>query len=439
MSTLSDKMILYGCNTAIILWGFWSIRPERAISAARTVLAYGTLILLRLPLYFFVDLFQPAWLQSMVRFLPCVVFLRMAKGLDWRRCLYFSCLVWVGFTICSAVLRIPWLDGMTLGQLYYTVSGTARTAAVILRHGADFLVITWMTRYIPLNKIRSVGPERIGMLAFVIICELYIIQTLTAMEGAEWAADMPELTVYLVLLQVFVAAGVALFERYLIGNAERENMRLAELESRRRYEGLRARQSAESDVRRVHHDMKNHLLAIRRLSGDPQAQERYLDGLIHQEMAAMEGLVHTGNELLDGLLGEKLAQAEREGVSLRAELDFRPCAYVEDIDVCAIFGNVLDNAIEAAGKVEDPQQRSVLLKGAVAANQYLITCTNYYAGRLRLAGGLPVTTKTDRKHHGIGLSSVRRSVEKYGGVLTLDALQGQRLVVRILLPAERSQ
>ncbi len=437
MINFGRDIILYCCNTLIIIWSFRVLAPEQKIPVPRTVIAYVCLILLRLPQYFFVDVIQPAWLSSMVRFIPCVFFLRIGKGLDWKRCVYFSCLIWVGFSLCSSIFMAPVFNVTPLVRFPFTDSALANVLiGSAIRHGADFLVVTCMTRYIPMNRIRTIGPVRAVMMAVVILCELYIIQSLDAMQSAGLTGNVMEVTVYLILLQVFVAAGTCLFERYLIGNAERETMRLAELESRYRYEGLRERQLAESDVRRVHHDIKNHLLAIRRLSGDPEALERYLDTLIHRELAAIEGLFHTGSEILDGLLGEKAAQAGRNGVRLEAVLDIRPFPRMEDIDVCAIFGNILDNAIEASSQLADPGKKTISLKSTRAANQLIITCANFYSGQLRLSSGLPATTKADPLHHGIGLSSVRRSVEKYGGVLTLEATPECQLIVTILLPLE---
>lgn len=423
------------CNTIILIWGFHPIKAEGKTSRQSVVLAYVTLILLRLPVYFFMDLIPYAWLQSIVRFLPCVVFLRLDKGLDWMRCFYFSCLMWVSFTLCSVVLRTPLLVEMIPAHISATSSDVVNQIIEnLLWHGMSFLLVTLVTRCIPLNKINAIGSERICMLAFVVFCELYIIQTLDTMEATNWAEGTPALTVYLILLQTFVAMGIVLFERYLASNTERETARMAELESRYRYEGLLARQSAENDIRRVHHDMKNHLLAIHRLRGDQEAQEQYIHKLLHQELAAMEGLIRTGSDLLDGLLDEKLAQAKRDGLQLKVRMDFCPSSFLEDIDLCAIFGNILDNAMEAARQCSSPEEREIFLHSSQAADHVLITCSNHYSGKLRLSSDLPATTKADHLHHGIGLSSVRHCVEKYGGILTLDTSQPHQLIVTMLFP-----
>lgn len=437
---LMSQVILLCCNTVIVIWAVWPIQSEQKVSRQRTILAYVCFVLLRLPLYIYFEIipfYQYTWLICIARLLPCLVLLRLLKYLDWKRCLYFSCIIWVSFTLYSSLRYLPWLDGLTLGGYLSAASGMKnQILAGVLWHGIDFLIVTWMTRSIPLNKIRAIGSERACMMVFVIFCELYIIQTLTSLEKVDWATDMPELKVYVILLQLFIAIGIVFFERYLISNAERENARVAELESRYRYEGLLSRQSAENDVRRVHHDMKNHLLAIRHLRSNPEEQEQYISRLIHQESAAMERLIQTGNDLLDGLLAEKLSQAEQNGVKLNVLLAFGSCDLIADIDICCIFGNILDNAIEAARQCVDSKDREVILRSSKAADQFLITCSNHYTGTLHFSSGLPITTKADGLRHGIGLSSVRNSVEKYGGVLTLDTSTPHQLILTILLPLD---
>ncbi len=436
MKLNGNELLLFLCNTFILIWGYWPIQPARAVSRRRSILACGVLILLRLPLYLFVDTVQPAWLQSMLRFLPCVVYLRLAKEIDWKRCIYFACITWVGFTLCSNIFRTPWLGGMTLGRFAFTSSYEAnRIIGTVLEHGLDFLAITALTRLIPLNRIRSTWSVRAFLMAFVVLCQLYIIQTLESLSQSPQVAELPELTMYLIIMQLFVAGGLILFERYLVSNAEWERARIAELDARYRYENLRQRQDGELNVRRLHHDMKNHLLAIRHLSGDPDAQNAYLSDLLEKELSAMEKYVQTGNDLLNGLLDEKVTQANSLGIQLSAALDFRPCAYMDDTDICAIFGNIVDNAIEAAAQVEDAAQRIISLSSRQAAGRLIISCTNPYAGTLHQEEKAFISSKA-APGHGIGLLSVRRSVEKYGGVLTIDTEQPGIFRLLLLLPTQ---
>lgn len=151
-------------------------------------------------------------------------------------------------------------------------------------------------------------------------------------------------------------------------------------------------------------------------------------------LADFEQCVRTGNDLLDGIFSAKMRQAARQGVDLLVDLDFSYCDYLDDRDLCNIFGNLLDNAIEAACKMKDEQYRSVMIKGRPAANQLAIHFSNYYRDTLDLSENLLPTIKTDAAHHGIGLSSVKKSLAKYDGVLAFRTTPEKRLIVTVLLP-----
>ena len=421
------EWLLFIANTFILLWGFQPIQAARPASGKRIALAYALLVFLRLPLYFLIDFIAVPWVNSALRLAPGIVFLYIRKQISWKRCIYYSCLIWIGFTACINILMAPFLS-----RLLYAPSQLPGTAVADywisqgIKYVFSFLMITLLTRNIPLNEIQTVGRERLAMMAFVIFCELYIAQTLYYLQADQGAA----LTVYLVLLQAFVICALLLFEKYLHSQAEARQMQMMELTKRYRYEALQTQQAAEMDIRHVHHDMKNHLLTIRRLADRPAEMERYIGGLL-EEFSDYETLVNTGNTLLDGLITDKIAKAGEKGILFQVQLDFRPCAYVEDIDVCTIFGNALDNAIEACAKVEGERQISLI--GSRAAGQVVVSCGNTYVGERRLINGLLLSSKGE-SGHGLGLLSIKRTLERYGGTMVIDMDEPHWFMLRLLFP-----
>lgn len=429
------KAVLMICNIAITIYGFWNIEPENPVSHMRTAIAYAVLVLPRLPLYFYPYPFSVEWLEIAARLMPSVLYLRVGKRLSWAKCIYFSFIVWFGFTMAN-ILRTPWYNGITSTAFPLTCSSAINSVitTVIIRF-MDFLAVLILTRCIPLDKIHTIGPERVSMMAFIILCQLYVSQTLPTITGGARANLTHEFIIYLVLMQAFAASGLVLFERFLASRSQWEQTKMAELDARYRYEALRERQDGESDVRRLHHDMKNHLLALRRMVRTPEKAERYIDQLLESELSALEKLPQTGNELLNGLLGDKTLQAEKEGIHIMVNLDFCSCAYMEGADICAVFGNMLDNAIEATRTVPDVKHRTVLLRSEQAAGNLIIVCANPYIGELKKSGRSLVSSKGETGH-GIGLSSVRRSVEKYGGIMTLDTEREGIFRIILMLPAK---
>ncbi len=89
------------------------------------------------------------------------------------------------------------------------------------------------------------------------------------------------------------------------------------------------------------------------------------------------------------------------------------------MDICTIFGNLLDNAIECELGIQDKQKRLIHLAVYTKKNFLVIQCENYCPVPLEFQDGLPVTTKQDKAYHGYGIKSIRMAAEKYGGTVTI--------------------
>lgn len=134
--------------------------------------------------------------------------------------------------------------------------------------------------------------------------------------------------------------------------------------------------------------------------------------------------VKTGNEVLDTFLTEKILQCEQNGIKFDCIVDGASLAFMSAPDLYSLFGNALDNAIEAVKKVVDPEKRIISLTVRRKLNMVTIHVENYFAGELDFEGGLPLSTKGDMRYHGFGLRSIRMVAEKYKGNVTVFAKDG---------------
>lgn len=107
---------------------------------------------------------------------------------------------------------------------------------------------------------------------------------------------------------------------------------------------------------------------------------------------------------------------------------------MSSMDIATLFGNALDNAIEASRRVEDPSKRLVKLALHARGEMTVIRVENWYSGVVQKdsAGNL-VTVKSDRSRHGFGVKSIRWTARKYGGEVS-TSFDGQWFTLTILLP-----
>ncbi len=183
-------------------------------------------------------------------------------------------------------------------------------------------------------------------------------------------------------------------------------------------------------VNRKYHDLKHQLALIR--SADESTRNQWLDEL-EAEIHAYEVQNKTGNAVLDTLLTSKGLYCQKHGIELAVVADGKLLSFLDVMDICTIFGNALDNAIECELKIPDKSQRMIRLSLSSQRQFLLLQVENYCPEPPRLQNGFPVTTKSDPEHHGIGLKSIRHTAAKYGGTTTITC-QHNWFVLKVLMP-----
>lgn len=183
------------------------------------------------------------------------------------------------------------------------------------------------------------------------------------------------------------------------------------------------------------HDMKHQLAGLRAAAGEDLGD--YLNSL-DRSIARYETWNVSGNPVLDGLMTQKRQYCAENNIQLLCNADGKVLAGLPARDICTIFGNLLDNAAEAAGKLEAPDDRIIQVQVGKKNGFVLVRVENRCLSEPDWKpDGLPQTTKPNAREHGIGLASVRLTVEERHGTLRLSAEDGW-FTARILLPCAQS-
>ncbi len=180
-----------------------------------------------------------------------------------------------------------------------------------------------------------------------------------------------------------------------------------------------------------YHDLK-HQIAGLKAEMNPQKREEWLNQL-EEELESYRPETQTGNHVLDGILDAKRVMIRNNKIKFTCVADGALLGFMHVTDICTIFGNALDNAIESVVTVEDPEKR-VIHMSVSAKKQFLyITVQNYCDHEVKFINGSPVTSKRDRSSHGFGTKSIAYTAEKYGGSVSYR-LQKDFFYMNILIP-----
>lgn len=373
--------------------------------------------------------------------IPCMI---VAIGMMFYF-LYVSCRISVweagyfsvrAFVAAEFVASLEWQVHVFIWQ--------GRTAPIwqealllLLMYGAAFTLI-WLLekRHIPKVGKLNIKPRElwstviIGAAVFG-ISNLSFVSTRTPFSG-QYAQEILNIRTLVDL------GGFAILYAYHIQlNELRVRHELKAVHNLLQHQYAQYQQSKESIelINYKYHDLKNQIIAVR-AEEDAEKRNAYLKKM-EDELKVFEAQNKTGNHVLDTLLASKNMLCIKSGITLTCVADGSLLNDLDVIDICTIFGNALDNAIEYELRLEEAEKRLIHVSVFAQKGFILIRFENYFEGRLELDDDLPVTTKVDTLNHGYGLKSIRYSVEKYGGVVSIGQTDSW-FELKILIPMKPS-
>ena len=183
------------------------------------------------------------------------------------------------------------------------------------------------------------------------------------------------------------------------------------------YQGL---QREQTQVRTLRHDLRNHITAVQGLlaQGETDKAIRYLDQLTASPSLS-GGKRFCDNAAANVVFSAKAQEMDQRGLSGTFQISLPQDLPIKDADLCALLGNALDNAMEAAEKSEE---KTITVRCRVEMGLFMLRVENPLAGDERADLS---TTKKDKAAHGFGLPGMREIARRYGGSLETRAADGQ--------------
>ncbi|MGN0426025.1 MAG: ATP-binding protein [Acetatifactor sp.] len=193
---------------------------------------------------------------------------------------------------------------------------------------------------------------------------------------------------------------------------------------------------AYQETRRVRHDINKYLFDIQTslLAGNLSEAKNKIDNLLEHNQIYRKEICRSGNLIIDSLINNKYSVVEKMGIKMNCNVFLPDQISIESSDLCIIIGNLLDNAIDATQQL--PQgNRYINLSISLVKSSVLLTIQNSYSGTLKnKKEGFFQSTKPNPSYHGIGLTSVKKSVDKYDGELLITPENNVFQVTVLLYP-----
>ncbi|MCC0661316.1 GHKL domain-containing protein [Clostridioides sp. ZZV14-6154] len=188
-------------------------------------------------------------------------------------------------------------------------------------------------------------------------------------------------------------------------------------------------------TRLLSHDMKNHILCIKAMLDRNLDVSLYLNNL-QLEIQDNNITFDTGNIILDAILSDKKELCTKKGIEFNTNINFSHCDFIDSVDICHIFSNILDNAIEACSKIE-MGTKEITLKGDVKNSFYFMRVENTKINNIIVKNNNFITDKEDRFQHGLGIKSIKNAVNKYDGTVVIE-YDDKKFIVKITIPIKNA-
>lgn len=401
-------------------------RPRAAARAVAFALLCAAVLAVRLRgLRFFLDM--PA------RVALFALFVRFDTRASWGNAVYAGIVAFLcgdlSVAVCNSVYRhAP------------TFAGPAGPILVECLYAALMLgLCALVRRWAPRRPESPVQPA--GFAALLLALLPYIL--LRSSDLLYSAAGSDAITMEGLLLLTIVATFGAVLGNYSAALAEAERVRRLqlEMEMRERQRRYEVRRETMAEVNRRYHDMVKYARTLSEAGAVPATDERLVERM-RQGLSEASLSAETGCQVLDAVLWERGEKCRELGIVLAPQVDVGAgdLALLDAFDLHAMVANALDNAIEAAAKVADPDKREIRFKLSLVGRMLFLSVENSYEGELRREGGREggrlLSTKPDSDGaHGHGLENIRRTAKRCGGSAAVDARGGRfRLTVMVPLP-----
>lgn len=234
--------------------------------------------------------------------------------------------------------------------------------------------------------------------------------------------------VIIIVVLIIFAAGFFFVKKIILNMIDK---RIGRFQSELIENQIRETRNMYDQVRGWRHDYRNHIQNMKILL----AEENYakLDGYLNElaeDLNTVDTVIKTGNVMADAVLNSKLTTAQKANIKVTVKAGVPDGIIMSDVELCAVMGNLLDNALEACMKLPEEERFMRIYIGRIK-NQFYISVQNS-AGAVRKVEGKYVTTKGGDSH-GYGIFRIDRLAGKYGGYVNRQNEEGV-FATEIMLP-----
>lgn len=283
---------------------------------------------------------------------------------------------------------------------------------------ASYLVIYFFAYLFFARKIKGNEGIRINNPLFLIIGIIFIFIDISLNAFVDNYSKANFDKTYICTIAIINILLCIMFEFFAFETSTRQELRKnLDVISQMKYNEEKQYELSKENIALINqkcHDLKYFI----RNYGNNQTLNPQIIEEISQSIEIFDSNIKTGNNALDIIFTEKSLLCYKNNIRFTCIADGKLLSFMDDVDAYSLFGNLVDNAIEALKDEAQKRVISLIIKGQ--GDFVSISIQNFFSKQLRFENGLPITTKKDKNYHGYGMQSIKMICEKYNGTLSIN-------------------
>lgn len=343
--------------------------------------------------------------------LTCLIYARLyLKGSFWSQVFVILFSIAIIFTVGSVIIfLLSFVTGNTTGSLIEEFTWYRLTIIVVARV-LEYIIFRAV---ININSEYALTKKEWFLFAAMPALTWASVSIITSvsMEAYSIRAEL----FYIVLLMVIINIAIFYFmykikkdtqvkHEYELLKMQNNNTKQTEINMKALYESTYT----------VKHDLEKHLLAIKTMAEKEECDDidNYVKNIIENNMNDVQKIVFTDNDIFNAIVNTKLELCRQKGIFPSINVSDEAVSYIKSSDIVVVFGNLFDNAIEAAEKTE---KKIIILNVRLQGEYISIYMENSF--NEKCSDVELTTTKADKIGHGFGVKNIKAAIEENGGMI----------------------
>ncbi|WP_315168199.1 GHKL domain-containing protein [Metaclostridioides mangenotii] len=373
--------------------------------------------------------------RVVVELVLCLIYYKKNYRVGSIKCLVITLIFWLLVISLDSICMLLVLYVNSINDLNIVIKPGLYRLEVVIISKTLLIMVALFSRYFKL--LIEISTKDFLYITIPIVTNIFSLLIVFGSRFNDLGSGIIQNFLLFLISILILVSNISLV--FIISKIIKDNKSIAENELRNKrnnmeYDYYVRVEENNYKVRQLYHDMKNHLICIGNLCDSNDAKDYVIS--LNFELNKLDNNFNTGSRILDIILSEKKTVCIEKNINFTTYIDFSKGDFIDMSDISIIFGNSIDNAIQACDKINNDEINKKLdIKIKNVKNFIVIKIINTKVNEIRVKNNKIISDKQNNFLHGLGISNINEVVDKYSGELVIDYTDFE-FILTILIPIQ---